>query len=233
MRPAVPCRRGVLVSIEGISGTGKTYLTNRLLAESLSLTGDTVVVDEFSRRPAHGELGHDLLHALADASSGDPLLRGGQPAAETLLLLAIKTYDYEAHCSPALRRGQLVLEGRSLYCVAVYQSLIMYLCDEKHARQEMQAILGIAARWRPLPDLTFLITDDAAKAAERAEQRDGRTFSPGYRQIHHRAAALYDQAAADAPGNIMVIDRRYLNARDAITLMRTRIQEQQLAHRPN
>jgi hypothetical protein len=86
-----------------------------------------------------------------------------------------------------------------------------------------------AAQWRPLPDLTFLVTDDPAEAAERAGQRDGRPFSAEYRHVHHRAAALYDQATTHAPGNIVVIDRRQLATSGAVSLMRTRITECQQA----
>lgn len=226
---SVPCQRGLLVSTEGLSGTGKTYLTTRLLAEYPALAADALVINEFSRRPPRGELGHELLGALTEAAAGDVLLRGGQPAAETLLLLAIKAYDYEAQCLPALRHGHVVFEGRSLHCTAVYQSLITHPNDDDQARREMRAILDIAAQWRPLPDLTFLITDDPAAAAKRAEQRDCRAFSPGYRRIHDRAAALYEQAATDCPGNITVIDRRHLTASDAVTLMHARIWERRQA----
>jgi dTMP kinase len=229
MHPAFPCRRGMLVSIEGVTGVGKTYLTTQLRATSPGLVADAVVVDEFSSRPAYGDLGHDLLCALTTAARGDPFLRGGHPATETLLLLAIKTYDYEARCAAALRTGSLVLEGRSLHCVAVYQSLILHPTDDQRAYDQMRAILGIAARWRPLPDLTFLITDDVNAAVERAERRDGTAFSPADRLFHHRVAALFDRLAAEAPGTVTVIDRRHLSSTDAIALMRSRIDERQHA----
>ncbi|HEX2419219.1 MAG TPA: hypothetical protein VHJ83_14050 [Micromonosporaceae bacterium] len=41
-----------------------------------------------------------------------------------MLLLAIKMLDYEECVAPALRRGQLALEGRSIHSTAVYQSLV-------------------------------------------------------------------------------------------------------------
>jgi dTMP kinase len=225
-RPPGP---GLLVSVEGVSGTGKTYLANRLLSDNPGIAAGAVVINEFSRRPPGGDLGHDLLHTLIDAAAGDPLLRGGHPAAETLMLLAIKAHDYEAHCLPALAQGRIVLEGRSLHCVAVYQALILHPDDDGQAFAEMLTILNTAAQWRPLPDLTFLVTDDPAEAAGRAGQRDGRPFSTEYRHVHHRAAALYDQAAGHAPGNIVVIDRRQLSTSGAIRLMRTRITECQQA----
>jgi dTMP kinase len=140
------------------------------------------------------------------------------------MLLAIKAHDYENHCVPALRRGHIVFEGRSLHCVAVYQSLIMHPRDDQ-AFDEMLAILGLAVRWRPLPDLTFLITDDPDVAARRAGQRDGRPLSPEYLPVHRRAAALYDLAVTSAPGNLLVIDRRQVSADEAVAVMKARIAE--------
>ncbi len=228
MQPAFSCERGMLVSVEGVTGVGKTYLTAQLRYPGQGAAA-AVMVEEFSRRPAQGELGHDLLHALVTAAHGDPFLRGGRPAAETLLLLAIKTYDYEARCVPALRRGQLVLEGRSLHCIAAYQSLILHPADDQQAYDEMWAILDIAAQWRPMPDLTFLITDDINAAIERAEHRDRITFTPEHRRLHYRVAVLLDQLANDAPDTVIVIDRRHLDNDDAITLMRIRIGERERA----
>ena len=42
---------------------------------------------------------------------------------------------------------------------------------------EAREILELAAEWRPLPDLTILITDDPATAISRAERRDNRTVA--------------------------------------------------------
>ncbi len=227
MQPAFPCQRGMLVSAEGVTGVGKTYLTTQLREQSAGPASGAVMIEEFSRRSVRGELGHDLLNALITAARGDPFLRGGRPAAETLLLLAIKTYDYEAHCVPAMRRGQLVLEGRSLHCIAVYQSLILNPGDDGQAYDEMRAILGIAAQWRPMPDLTFLITDHVSAAIGRAERRDAITFTSEERRLHHRVTGLFDRRANDAPDTVTVIDRRHLSNEDAIALMQARISERQ------
>jgi dTMP kinase len=219
-QPSPP--HGLLVSAEGVSGTGKTYLTD-LLTSAPGLPAGTAVIDEFSRRPPDGDLGRELLAALAAASGGDPLLRGGQPAAETLLLLAVKAHDYEEHCVPALADGAVILEGRSVHTTAVYQALILHPDDDEAAFTDMQAILADAARWRPLPDLTFLITGDPGTAAARAARRDSRPFTADYLNVHHRAAALYERSAAHDPGAFTVIDRRTIGTDDAVALMRKRI----------
>jgi dTMP kinase len=221
--PTTPQQRGLLVSAEGITGSGKTYLIQRMLAEPEALKTRAVELEEFSRRPSHGELGHDILAALAGKAGGDRFLRGGRPATETLLLLAIKTYDYEAHCAPALRRGRLVFEGRSLHSIAVYQSLILYPGDDEKAFEEMRALLDLATQWRPLPDVTFLVMDDVNASIERAERRDRTIFSPQEKRFHYRAAELYDRLATDICARVDIIDRRMLNSADAIAVMRNRI----------
>ena len=224
--PTTPQQRGLLVSAEGITGSGKTYLIQHMLAEHEVLKARAVELEEFSRRPSHGELGHEILAALAEAADGDRFLRGGRPATETLLLLAIKTYDYEAYCAPALRRGRLVFEGRSLHSIAVYQSLILYPGDDEKAYQEMWALLDLAIQWRPLPDMTFLVMDDVNASIERAEGRDRTIFSPEEKRFHYRAAELYNRLAVDVRTRVDIIDRRLLNSADAIVLMRSRINEE-------
>lgn len=188
------------------------------------------MLEGFSQRPrsSDADLGRQLLDALLDAAGGDPLLRGGHPAAETLLLLAIKSHDYERHCLPALRRARTVIEGRSLHSVAVYQSLILHPNDDLAAHNEAHAILNLAAQWRPLPDLTILVTDHAEAALERAEHRDHKRSTTQLRRLHHRAAALFDQLAADDPAHVLTVDRRTTTADEVITVMLTAIH----AHKP-
>jgi dTMP kinase len=214
------CRRGLLVSVEGLSGVGKTYLT-AILLDQLPATYRPLLIQEFSQRPdtSGPDLGRDLLRALIDAADGDHFLRGGHPATETLLLLAIKMHDYEAHALPAVQRGQLVLEGRSIHSTAVYQSLITNPVDDEAAYRHAQAILTLAQRWRPLPDLTILLTDDVPTALERAERRDATTYSNEQRLLHHRAAVLFQRLADGDPKRIPVVDRRLLGPDEAVARM--------------
>ncbi|MGH3811028.1 MAG: dTMP kinase [Pseudonocardiaceae bacterium] len=223
----MPCRRGLLVSVEGITGVGKTYLTTLLHTRGTN-DGEPVILDEFSQRAKsdHSDLGRGLLRALIDAAAGDRFLRGGFPGAETLLLLAIKMHDYES-CLPALRHGYLVVEGRSLHTVAVYQSLIMHPDDDPQALAEARALLHLAQQWRPLPDLTILITDDVPTALYRAQERDDQHYPPEHWRLHHRAAALFTRLAADDPARIHVLDRRTLDTREVVRRMETWIGKHQ------
>lgn len=207
--------RGRLVSIEGLNGVGKTYLTSRVVDAAAQHGRPPVVVEEFSRRADGGsDLGRRLLRTLITASDGERFLRGGFPRSETLLLLAIKMHDFETTL-PALLAGHTVIEGRSIHSTAVYQCLIMNPGDDQAAATMAAHILATAACWRPLPDLTIVITDDVAAAVGRAEARDGITYTPEQWELHRRAAALFEHLAVADPEHMRLLDRREHDA-DAI-----------------
>jgi dTMP kinase len=87
------------VSIEGLNGVGKTYLTTRVIKAAADCGEEPPqVIEEFSSRAgSDGDLGRRLLRALVVASGGERFLRAGFPRSETLLLLAIKMHDFEVH----------------------------------------------------------------------------------------------------------------------------------------
>lgn len=211
-RPA----RGTLVSIEGLSGVGKTYLTTQLV-HAAPPSERPHVVEEFSQRIGGDNLGRNLLHILVTASGGERFLRAGYPSSETLLLLAIKMHDFEA-TRPDLRTGRTVIEGRSIHSVAAYQSLILHPDDDHAAAELAQEILDTAARWRPLPDLTVVISDDPETAVKRAETRDAITYTEEQWRLHYRAAVLFGRFAATDPDHVRLIDRRN---NDADTIVAT------------
>ncbi|MGB3444593.1 MAG: hypothetical protein WBA97_38120 [Actinophytocola sp.] len=212
---------GRLVSIEGLNGVGKTYLTNRLIAASAAHSRrPPQVIEEFSRRAdATTDLGRRLLRILIDAANGEYFLRGGFPRSETLLLLAIKMHDYEA-ARPALLNGDTVIEGRSIHSTAIYQSLILEPDDEAAARL-LDTIIADASRWRPLPDLTIVLTDDVDTSVRRAETRDDRQFTDEQRDLLRRAAPLFERLATADPQRVRLLDRRNHDANELVDKMST------------
>ena len=201
--------RGALISIEGLNGVGKTYLTGRVVEMTARHERPPVVIEEFSRRTATNgrDLGRQLLRSLVTASHGERFLRAGFPRSETLLLLAIKMHDFETTVA-ALRAGHTVIEGRGIHSTAVYQSLIMNPDDDEAAAAAAAQLLGATAQWRPLPDLTIVITDDVHSAVGRAETRDAITYTAEQWQLHRRAAALFERLAAQDPEHVRLLDRR-------------------------
>ncbi|WP_152363212.1 thymidylate kinase [Microlunatus speluncae] len=215
-----PCTRGPLISAEGLNGVGKTYLTNRAI-DRIPVPDRPLMLDEFSER-RHGRqgLGEDLLHALREASAGDPFLRSGTPMAETLLLLAIKRHDLDTVLD-YLTSGRAVVEGRSVDTTAVCQSLLLHPDDSDAALVTAQNLLALAAGYRPLPDLTILVTDDADQAVVRAQHRDQRVFTPEQVAFMGRACTLFERLAATDPGRYRVVDRRLVDELEAADLIAT------------
>ncbi len=200
--------RGRLISIEGLNGVGKTYLTTRVVDAAAEHGEPLLVVEEFSRRPdSDSDLGRRLLRTLVTAARGERFLRAGFPKSETLLLLAIKMHDFEATL-PTLLVGRTVIEGRSIHSTAVYQSLIMNPGDDRAAAALAGQMLDTTARWRPLPDLTIVITDDVEAAVRRAEVRDGAAYTAEQWRLHHRAAALFEHLVTIDPEHMRLLDRR-------------------------
>jgi dTMP kinase len=226
------CTRGLLVSVEGISGAGKTHLTRRVAATMPG--GQPLILEEFSARKAGSarddDLGRAILRGLSAASGGDVFLRGGAPRAETLLLTAIKTHDIDA-VGPALADGRTVIEGRGPDSIAVYQAAILHPRSDLAAASAARQIVAFTAKWRPLPDLTILITDEPARAIARTRSRGDR-YDPADQHLLHRVARLYDRLAADAGDRIRVLDRRYLDENAAVTSMRQWILSAQQSPRP-
>jgi dTMP kinase len=82
-------------------------------------------------------------------------------------------HDFET----TLRAGRTVIEGRSIHSTALYQSLIMNPDDDVTALALAGRILDSTARWRPLPDLAIVITDDVEAVVGRAEARDSVAYT--------------------------------------------------------
>ena len=218
------CPRGPLISIEGIPGVGKTYLTSHA---AQGLDGNPLILDGLSQRGREQEppdLGKALLRALRATSGPDPFLRGGAPAAEALLLLAIKRHDLDK-VLPELARGRIVVEGRSVDTTAVCQAVQLHPGTAAGALEEAAGLVRLAASFRPLPDLTILITDDPSAAIERAQRRDNRRFTPSQAAFIAETCALHEQLAATDPRRYRVLDRRITTSDEAARQIRAWILE--------
>lgn len=211
------CTRGPLISTEGINGVGKTHLTNRAVE---TLDDKPLMLDEFSEwangRPG---LGGALLRALYEASAGDPFLRGGTPMAEALLLMAIKRHDLDT-VIPPLSSRRAVIEGRSVDTTAVCQALLLHPGDPDAALATATELLALAASFRPLPDLTILVTDAPSKAVARAQRRDRCVFTSEQAWFMREACTLYERFAATDPARYRVLDRRRIGEHEAAEQIR-------------
>ncbi len=191
------------ITIEGINGAGKTYLARaaaRRLGSACRLVPELTDLDG-------GELPARVVAALA--AGGGTFLRGGHPAAETLALTALKVHTFENELA-SNDAADLMLEDRGIDTVALYQAAILTSPAAPLAEPLAVAdrIYATAARWRPLPDRTVLITDNLPACAARFEERAGEPLSGDDRVLLARVAELYLAQAARDPRRFVLTDRR-------------------------
>ncbi|MDQ7904694.1 hypothetical protein RB614_09190 [Phytohabitans sp. ZYX-F-186] len=192
---------GRWVSVEGLNGVGKTYLTGRLatrLGQSCRLVSELT---------DHGpeQLTGQVTAALARRAG--TFLRTGHPVTEMFALLALKVYEYERLTADP-RPPALVLEDRGPDTVAVYQAAIMTLGQPAAAAAEIvDRVLTTARTWRPLPTLTMLVVDDLDACIGRYSDRLGAPVNSADRELLVRVDTLYRELAISNPDRIRVVDR--------------------------
>ena len=197
---------GVLASLEGISGSGKTYFIAKL-QQALRDSSPTFIKEVADRQ---GD-GLDLRIITLLTNSEDRFFRMGAPRTETFLLLALKMYDFEALIAPALARGDMVIEDRSLDTIAVYQSLLLWPHHQERWLETANTLYDQAARWRRPPDITFLLEDDFDTALRRAQMRSQRAYNSDEVAILRSAADLYSAYADCHQPRIVRLDRRSMS----------------------
>jgi dTMP kinase len=178
-----PARRGLLITFEGVEGSGKTTQAE-LLGQALSAR-DAIVI----REPGGTELGERIR---------DVLLFGGMeisPEAEMYLFMAARSQLISEVIGPAIEAGQVVIADR------YHDSTLAYQGGGR----------GLATYWPPAfpkPDITFLLELPveggrmrqlvAGKKADRVESEPS--------DFHDRVASAYDRLAVDEPKRFMRID---------------------------
>lgn len=151
----------LFLSLEGVDGTGKTTLIERL-REYLESRGHKIVVTKEPGRSNRGELIRGMLFSETNPGPGTKNMFPGQ--ADCLLL-----YDHIGHVEevivPALAAGKTVITDRYVDSQFAYTA----------ARPNMKAINdAFAYYYGPVPDVTFLLIGDVATFFARAKGRDAK-----------------------------------------------------------
>lgn len=187
---------GRFIAFEGGEGSGKSTHA-RMLVDALAQRG----VDAVLTREPGGTQGAEAIRELLLHPPGADHDGGWNARAEALLFAAARSDHVEKLIRPALARGQWVVCDRFIDSSRAYQGGAGGLGD--------QAIVSLhefgSEGFRP--DLTLLITVDAATARERLARRDGdRADAIGGRGSEYHAAVAQGFAtlAATEPGFVMI-----------------------------
>ena len=187
----MPARAGLLVSIEGGEGAGKSSV-REAVAQRLAARGYEVVQ---TREPGGTPAGEAIRALLLDPASH--LVA----EAELLLMFASRAQLVRQVVKPALARGAAVLSDRFTDASFAYQGGGRGIEMGRIAELERWAV-GIK------PDLTLLLDVGVEVGLARARSRGAEPDRIEREQVEffERARAAYLARASSEPGRFLVID---------------------------
>lgn len=186
-----PSRRGILVSLEGGEGSGKTSLLPRL-ATALRIHGHEVVE---TREPGGTPIGLQLRALLVEAEHALP------PTAELFLMEAARVIHMDQVIQPALKRGAIVLTDRFVDSTHVYQGALRQL------NRDLIAHLNWIATNGRFPDLTlYLDVDPEIGLARRRKAGPLTHFDRESLLAHQSIRQAFQRRALDFPDRIRTVD---------------------------
>jgi dTMP kinase len=168
-------KRGVLIAVEGIDGTGKSTQVARLVAR-LAAKGWPVVE---TREPTDGEWGRRIRRLAKEGRDGV------RPEDELDWFLKDRMEDADRTIRPGLREGKIVVTDRYYFSNMAYQGA---LGIDPVRIQEMNEALF------PRPDLVILLRAAPALGIERIVRDRPRGTDPAYEQeaFLRRVADLFE-----------------------------------------
>ena len=175
--------RGKLISIEGISGAGKTELCKRLRG-TLEDRGISVLLKQdlrmYTGAGDSSTLGADIKKIIDKHSSREGIVSLEPTSVATLLILAKRAYQSEAQLSHALTDGKWVLADRDIDTVCVYQYILLKKAGYKVRFADLVRTLRKVNSWSIRnPSITIYLKGDIQvclkRAAERTESPDPAT----------------------------------------------------------
>jgi dTMP kinase len=190
--------RGLLISVEGVEGSGKSTHC-RLLAEWLRVRGREVVL---TSEPDGTALGA-AIRGLFEQEGAPPT-----PLAQTFLFMAARQQHVAQVIRPALARGAVVLSDRYADATLAYQGF--------GGGTDLETIrdLNALATGGAMPDLTLLLDLDPAEGIKRISDRTLDAFEKMDLAFHRRVREGYLEIAHEEKSRVVVLDAA--QAKDAL-----------------
>ena len=181
--------RGLLISVEGVEGSGKSTHC-RLLGQWLTARGLEVVL---TSEPDGTPLG-SAIRALFEQDGMPPT-----PLTQTFLFMAARQQHIAQVIRPALARGAVVVSDRYADATLAYQGF--------GGGMELETIrdLNALATGGVMPDLTILLDLDPAEGIRRISDRPLDAFEKMDMGFHHRVREGYLEIAHAEKNRVVVL----------------------------
>ncbi|MCB9493000.1 MAG: dTMP kinase [Epsilonproteobacteria bacterium] len=184
-------KKGFLIAIEGIDGSGKTTLSTKL-AQALEQQGITTLV---TKEPGGSKLGkeiREIVHTQKDLVCDK---------AEFLLFAADRAQHFHEEVMPALEQGTVVISDR------LSDSSLAYQGFGRGLDCQIIATINTWAMNERKPDLVLYVKIDIETAIKRITQRNLKltSFEQEKREFWEKVSNGFDQLFADRT-EVVVID---------------------------
>lgn len=183
--------KGLLISLEGIDGSGKTSLM-ACIRDYLQKCGYEVLT---IREPGGTVISEKIRTMLLDVKNAGIL-----PGTEALLYAAARSQVVEEIIRPALARGQMVLADRYLDSTIAYQGYGRGLALDYLTQLNHLCTGGL------LPHLTLLLDIDPAEGARRRKKDIPDRLEKEGLEFQEKVRQGYMELSRQQPARIKVIN---------------------------
>lgn len=188
--------KGMLITIEGPDGAGKTTVLERILPE-LEKRG---ILFTTTREPGGVRIAEDIRTIILDPANTQM-----DDKTELLLYIAARRQHLAERVLPALEKGQLVLMDRFIDSSVAYQGYGRGLSVADIEWLNHYATDGLE------PDLTLYFdidTEEGLARIARNKDRDVDRLDMEAADMHRRVRKGYQAIAAEHPDRVVVIDAK-------------------------
>lgn len=193
---------GLYISFEGIEGVGKSHSIRNLLKNASTqpdLASRITTATEITREG----FGKDIINFLE--RHDDLFFRCGYPLSEAMVFFGMKLYELVRTILPALKSGYIVIEDRSVDSNCAYAAVQLAEQLDSPANEIYEKLLDARSHMAFIPDHTLLLIDDLEDCLERAQKKDGRTYSESEKKLVADVYDLYKIRAERNPERIHAV----------------------------
>lgn len=206
----------MLITIEGISGTGKSYILGQLKHLLQSYPNIEAGNDSFTE--IYSGLNNKILSALL--YTGDRFFDMGIPLTETMLLLSRLMYQYESMNSKICNKKYIYITDRGLDSVVVAQSIMIHRRYGLSPSSIADNLYSFLSGLIDYPYRTYLLYGNPIYSLKRAEKRDNYQYTHEQFKILEKVEREFTHQALQQPERFVMLNIDRLSGADIISVIK-------------
>ena len=185
-------KKGVLISIEGIEGCGKSTLISGL-KDGLVCDGRQII---YTREPGGCKVSEEIRKIVSSRENDDITI-----LTELLMIYAARNEHIDKVIKPALKQGHVVITDR------YYDSSYAYQVGGQKINPGLLEVLDSWVVKEIIPNLTILLKAPIETCLERVNQR-GKVdrFDEQSGEFFMNVQAVFDSRAKEDPNRVVIIE---------------------------